>query len=109
MLLHQDHSEICKFGTKLGAYFTASSALNQVFSEVTGKLEPEQGEERRGIAGIGVRNSTKLEDALATVCHSIGFDMIENPNLNWERWRRAETHDRIQIFVDWLGKDFNKD
>ncbi|KAI8659743.1 hypothetical protein NCS56_01192100 [Fusarium sp. Ph1] len=196
MLLHQDHSAVCKFSTKLGAYVTVSSALNQVFSEVTGRLEPEQGQERRmfghprfvahayppnknfwwegsemneiqyrltlqsplvgrneemrklemtvaqpptrpkltvvkGIAGIGktellmrfaakhryrrnifflrAHNSKKLEDALATVCHSIGFDMIENPNVNWERWRRTETPERIQIFVDWLGKDFNKD
>ncbi|RSL89038.1 hypothetical protein CEP51_001414 [Fusarium floridanum] len=196
MLLHQDHSSICKFGTKFGAYVTVSSALNQVFSEVTARLEPKQEHEQRmfghprfvahayppnrnfwwegsemneiqyrltlqtplfgrneemsklemtvtqpptrpkltavkGIAGIGktellmrfaakhryrrnifflrAHNTKKLEDALATVCHSVGFDMIENPNLNWERWRQTETPERIQIFVDWLGRDFNKD
>ncbi|KAJ3458216.1 hypothetical protein MRS44_012325 [Fusarium solani] len=196
LMIPQDHSGICKFSTKLGAYITISSALNQVFFEVTGRLEPEQGHERRmfghprflacayppykkfwwegsemneiqyrltlqtplvgrneemgelekavaqpparpkltvvkGIAGIGktevlmrftakhryrrnifflrAHNSKKLEDALAAVCNSIGFDMIENPNINWERWRRTETPERIQIFVDWLGKDFNKD
>lgn len=64
---------------------------------------------RRNIFFLRAHNSKKLEDALATVCHSIGFDMIENPNVNWERWRRTETPERIQIFVDWLGKDFNKD
>ncbi|UPK94698.1 hypothetical protein LCI18_005633 [Fusarium solani-melongenae] len=199
LMIPQDHSGICKFGTKLGAYITVSSTLNQVFSEVTCRLEPEQGEEHRmfghprfvahayppnknswwegsemneiqyrltlqtplvgrneemsklemtvtqpptrpkltvvkGIAGIGgfrkaelmmrfaakhryrrnisflrAHNSKKLEDALATVCHSIGFDMIENPNVNWERWRWTDTPERIQIFLDWLGKDFNKD
>jgi hypothetical protein len=64
---------------------------------------------RRNIFFLRAHNSKKLEDALATVCHSIGFDMIENPNVNWERWRRTETPERIQIFVDWLGKGLNKD
>ncbi|KAM0434041.1 hypothetical protein ACHAPT_003985 [Fusarium lateritium] len=47
LMIPQDHSGICKFSTKLGAYITISSALNQVFSEVVGRLEPEQGHERR--------------------------------------------------------------
>lgn len=64
---------------------------------------------RRNIFFLRAQNSKKLEDALSTVCHSIGFDMIENPSVNWERWRRTETPERIQIFVDWLGKDFNRD
>ncbi|KAM0434040.1 hypothetical protein ACHAPT_003984 [Fusarium lateritium] len=64
---------------------------------------------RRNIFFLRAQKSKKLEDALATVCNSIGFDMIENPNINWERWRQTETAERIQIFVDWLGKDFNKD
>ncbi|RSM18346.1 hypothetical protein CDV31_002865 [Fusarium ambrosium] len=64
---------------------------------------------KRNIFFLRAQNSKKLEDALATVCNSIGFDMIETPNLNWERWRRTETPERIRIFVEWLGKDFNKD
>ncbi|RSL62603.1 hypothetical protein CEP54_005629 [Fusarium duplospermum] len=193
VMLLQDHSGICKFSTKLGAYVTISSALNQVYSEVVGRLETEQRQERRmfghphfvahaypphkdfwwegmdkaqyrrirqtpligrneemkvlettvalppaqprltavkGIAGIGktellmkfaanyryrrnifflrARDSERLEDALANVCHSIGFDMIENPSINRERWRETEPSEKLQIFVDWLGKDFNK-
>lgn len=41
-MIPQDHSGICKYSTKLGAYITVSSALNQVFSEITGRLQPEQ-------------------------------------------------------------------
>ncbi|RSL93145.1 hypothetical protein CEP52_013418 [Fusarium oligoseptatum] len=136
MLLDQDHSEVCKFKTEFGPYFSVISALNEVFSEITDKLEVEQGQDRRltvvkGIAGIGktellmrfaakykhrrnifflkAHNSKRLEDALANICHSIGFDMIENPNVNRERWRETDPSEKLEIFVDWLGKDFNKD
>ncbi|KAJ3538330.1 hypothetical protein NM208_g5949 [Fusarium decemcellulare] len=63
----------------------------------------------RNIFFLRARNSKSLEDALADVCNSIGFDMIENPNINWERWLRTPIAERIQIFLSWLGKDFNKE
>ncbi|KAF4462683.1 hypothetical protein FALBO_10506 [Fusarium albosuccineum] len=63
----------------------------------------------RNIFFLRARNSKSLENALADVCNSIGFDMIENPNINWERWLRSPVAERIQIFLSWLGKDFNKD
>lgn len=47
LMIPQDHSGICKFSTKLGTYITVSSALNEVFSEVTGRLVPKQVEEHR--------------------------------------------------------------
>ncbi|KAM5344940.1 hypothetical protein ACJ41O_010802 [Fusarium nematophilum] len=35
--------------------------------------------------------------------------MIEDSNVNWERWQRTPTPERIQIFVNWLGEDCNRD
>ncbi|KAF4975025.1 hypothetical protein FZEAL_8146 [Fusarium zealandicum] len=57
---------------------------------------------------LRAQNSKSFEDALADVCNSIGFDMIENPNVNWERWRRTELSERIRIFITWLGDECNK-
>ncbi|KAF5012463.1 hypothetical protein FDECE_1515 [Fusarium decemcellulare] len=63
----------------------------------------------RNIFFLKARNSKSLEDALADVCNKVGFDMIENPEINWRRWQHTPTAERIQIFISWLGKDFNKD
>ncbi|KAM5359546.1 hypothetical protein ACJZ2D_014402 [Fusarium nematophilum] len=64
---------------------------------------------RGNIFFLRAQNTRTLEDALADVCNSIGFDMIEDSNVNWERWQRTPTPERIQIFVNWLGEDCNRD
>ncbi|CAJ0552269.1 Ff.00g062480.m01.CDS01 [Fusarium sp. VM40] len=49
-----------------------------------------------------------LEDSLADLCSSIGFDLIENRDVNSEQWQRTPVAERIQVFVSWLGEECNR-
>ncbi|KIL85349.1 eukaryotic translation initiation factor 3 protein [Fusarium avenaceum] len=63
---------------------------------------------RRNVFFLRADRFKSLEDSLADLCSSIGFDLIENPNVNWEHWQRTSIAERIQIFVSWLGEECNR-
>ncbi|KAF4338455.1 eukaryotic translation initiation factor 3 [Fusarium beomiforme] len=198
MIMDVDHSSICKFKSRLGAFVTINMALFEVFSDVTtgGVQQPVVREQRRmfgqprflahayppdrgfwwegnelhdiqhqltstkpffgrskefealetsltgdalqpkltvvkGIAGIGKtelllqfaakqrghRNvffltsydKEPIQSVLSKLSTKIGFDMIDNPAVNQERWRSTPVSERIQIFTAWLGDACNKE
>ncbi|KAH7190862.1 hypothetical protein DER44DRAFT_707818 [Fusarium oxysporum] len=194
MIMDVDHSSICKFRSKQGAYVTISQALLGLFEKVTASGGPQQarrmfGQPRflahaypphrgfwwegnelndiqhqlmttrpffgrseelktleaslttdgtrpkltviKGIAGIGktdlllqfaatqrgCRNvfflgshdKETIDSVLSKLSTRIGFDMIDNPAVNQERWRTTPVSERIQIFTAWLGDACNKE
>ncbi|KAF4450191.1 hypothetical protein F53441_6625 [Fusarium austroafricanum] len=198
MIMDVDHSSICKFNSRLGAFVTINAALYELFTEVTiGGIQQPQKERRtfghprflahayppdrdfwwegtqlnevqhqitsqrpffgrseelktlesslatqnkhpkltviKGIAGIGktelllqfaatqrgrrnvfflaapAHDSATIQNVLADLSNRIGADMIDNPEMNQERWRDASVSERIQIFTSWLGHVCNKE
>lgn len=63
---------------------------------------------RRNVFFMRADRFKSLEDSLADLCSSIGFDLIENPDVNWDQWQRTPIAERIQIFVSWLGEECNR-
>jgi hypothetical protein len=64
---------------------------------------------RRNIFFLRSDASKTLEHILAEVSMAIGFDMIDNPLVNWERWSNSSIPERVQTFLTWLGNTCNKD
>lgn len=50
-----------------------------------------------------------VETVLSKLSTSIGFEMIENPGENQERWRNTPVSERIDIFLKWLGQACNRE
>jgi hypothetical protein len=50
-----------------------------------------------------------VDSVLSKLSTRIGFEMIEDPTENQERWRSTPVSERIQIFLTWLGQACNKE
>ncbi|KAG5762937.1 hypothetical protein H9Q72_008949 [Fusarium xylarioides] len=65
--------------------------------------------DRRNIFFLGSENGETIDNVLSKLSTNIGFDMIEGPAENQERWRSTPVAERIQIFIAWLGDRCNRD
>ncbi|CVK85068.1 uncharacterized protein FMAN_01986 [Fusarium mangiferae] len=64
---------------------------------------------RRNVFFIGSQNGETIDDVLSSLSTRIGFEMIEDPGENQDRWRNTPVVERVQIFLTWLGDTCNKD
>ncbi|KAH6887727.1 hypothetical protein B0T10DRAFT_461161 [Thelonectria olida] len=64
---------------------------------------------RRNVFFLAADDSKTLESVLAELSTRIGFDMIDNPAVNQERWRNTSVSERVQVFITWLGDASNKE
>ncbi|KAF5606142.1 uncharacterized protein FSUBG_6256 [Fusarium subglutinans] len=65
--------------------------------------------DRRNVFLLGPQDGETLDSVLSKLSTRIGFDMIESPADNQERWRSTPMTERIQIFIEWLGHRCNRD
>ncbi|KAF5639667.1 hypothetical protein F52700_4049 [Fusarium sp. NRRL 52700] len=65
--------------------------------------------DRRNVFFLGPQDQETIESLLSKLSTRIGFDMIEGPGENQERWRSTPVDERTQIFITWLGDKCNKD
>lgn len=50
-----------------------------------------------------------FDSVVSKLSTSIGFEMIQSPAENQERWRNTPVSERVDIFMKWLGQECNKD
>ncbi|KAG5793107.1 hypothetical protein H9Q69_007845 [Fusarium xylarioides] len=65
--------------------------------------------EKRNVFFLGTDDGETIENVLSKLSTRIGFDMIECPADNQERWRNTPVAERIQVFFTWLGSTCNRD
>ncbi|KAF5983785.1 hypothetical protein FCOIX_3001 [Fusarium coicis] len=65
--------------------------------------------DRRNVFFLGSQDGETIDSVLSNLSTRIGFDMLEGPGDNQERWRNTPVAERIQIFMMWLGHTCNKD
>ncbi|KAF5254431.1 hypothetical protein FANTH_689 [Fusarium anthophilum] len=65
--------------------------------------------DRRNVFLLGPQDKETLDSVLSKLSTRIGFDMLESPADNQERWRSTPINERIQIFIEWLGDRCNRD
>ncbi|KAF4498687.1 hypothetical protein FAGAP_5165 [Fusarium agapanthi] len=65
--------------------------------------------DRRNVFFSGSQDGETIDSVLSKLSIRIGFDMIEDPGENQDRWRSTPVAERIQIFITWLGDTCNKD
>lgn len=63
----------------------------------------------RNVFFLGSPEMETVESVLSKLSTSIGFEMIENPGENQERWRNTPVSERIDIFLKWLGQACNRE
>ncbi|KAF5659795.1 hypothetical protein FCIRC_12351 [Fusarium circinatum] len=63
----------------------------------------------RNIFFLTSQDEESVDSALSKISTRIGFDMIQDPVTNQDRWRSTPVSERIQIFITWLGDICNKD
>ncbi|KAM0083609.1 hypothetical protein ACKRZS_004194 [Fusarium odoratissimum] len=63
----------------------------------------------RNVFFIESQEQETIDSVLSKISTRIGFDMIEDPSVNQERWRSTPVSERIQIFITWLGDACNKE
>ncbi|RBA12697.1 hypothetical protein FPRO05_04147 [Fusarium proliferatum] len=63
----------------------------------------------RNVFFLGSSEGETFESVVSKLSTSIGFEMLENPTENQERWRNTPVPERIDIFMTWLGNRCNKD
>ncbi|KAF5982761.1 hypothetical protein FBULB1_4151 [Fusarium bulbicola] len=63
----------------------------------------------RNIFFLTSQDEESIDCALSKISTRIGFDMIQDPVTNQDRWRSTPVSERIQIFITWLGDICNKD
>jgi len=62
----------------------------------------------RNIFFVRARNLDTFESLLGKIATDIGFDMLENKQLNWKVWQALSLSERLKTFYDWLGKECNR-
>ncbi|KAF4432635.1 hypothetical protein FACUT_8323 [Fusarium acutatum] len=65
--------------------------------------------DRRNVFFLGSQDGETIESVLSKLSTRIGFDMIEDPGENQERWRSTPVAERIQILIAWLGDKCNRE
>ncbi|KAF5700327.1 AAA ATPase domain-containing protein [Fusarium globosum] len=65
--------------------------------------------EQRNVFFLGSQDGETIDVVLSKLSTKIGFDMIEAPGENQERWRSTPVSERIEIFITWLGDTCNKE
>ncbi|KAL9565577.1 hypothetical protein ACKAV7_009759 [Fusarium commune] len=65
--------------------------------------------DRRNIFFLGSQDRETIDSVLSKLSTRIGFDMMEGPAENQERWRSTPVAERIQIFIAWLGDRCNRE
>ncbi|KAF4626234.1 hypothetical protein G7Y89_g11926 [Cudoniella acicularis] len=76
----------------------------EVLSEFTVKQKGQ-----RNIFFLHANNQKTFDETIERIAMDIGFDMIENPNLNRTIWRTTSPAGRIEIFYNWLSHSCNAD
>ncbi|KAG5782196.1 hypothetical protein H9Q73_004172 [Fusarium xylarioides] len=136
MIMGVDHSSICKFESRQGPFTTISMALWELLNEVTtGGVQQSNAPSKsrvpahdnldhktelllqfaatqrgsRNVFFLGSQDTETIQSVLSKLATRIGFDMIEGPAENQERWRSTPVAERIQIFIAWLGDRCNRE